>query len=1708
MEGNLDMIPDIAVQEDHENKQRRRLSSTFSLYQSERETFFSSACTLFREIVKVQINSLLFFFFQNIIVLFQLISSWFYGFFPLVWDKSHFAGKLIIGINCILQFSNNNDSESLNLPGVIIPFVINLLIDIFFFSLLLLLKKRGLISHQTAIAASLTFQFLLLIIYLPTFSGFASTCKFVAEKDPVAITFFILYIFVIGLMVVLFRLLSSVIYYPSNPSISLIATYNGKHFANIFFFEGIKIILVKFTELYDKWFFILVLIAHILFVSYQIYDLLSFPFVRFWCMPFFFGIYSCIITIDILTTASLFGPEITLIRFIIPIAVFICSWVISYFIFRKRYNSIAELLNPKLITDLEKIRYYEELPIKSIRQATTYIRVGFSKLIPSAIDGWLEIILARQYHNFDLWLLAGNLISFFPCNKQHLEECIDKLSVMHTSSTANKVLFARLIQILHSRERLSSTENDDKREEMRAITQNAINSIKTFWKDVSEKNDRIPTSRIYSIAGIIDYAKWNWNEVLSMYPNDPYLVDIYSCFLVECLGKFKTGLKWKLKSIYLESGYHDEIDPLFKSFIISMPRAWNDHLVDYFGNLQKESTTRNTSFEIMSAQGQLEKDIDSGHFDREAEKVYRWPQLRFCLTKAVSHYLPRGLFLCRFLKYFAFLCWFVLLIYMTIFYTQSFNDIIIPYEHMENFITIRIGLDELRNIIFFNFANKKGLVFDDDLYHSFLPEEAFHEGNYRTFNYLNSSNSFKIWSETIISSFIQIYKINPDISNNDQVSRVFDMFLNESIPRLRKKENLEKSVIRNISSKDAIIYLLWNYHFYSSITNDEYDSFLSNSTIYETTYLHPYYTSFSDQILADLVSQAYENSDSVKYLITVFIFLKLFVPLLILVPVIIIPLIIIHLNTLKVFKILKTVDADSAKVASQKLSKLSKFSIDYSSVNKTQSKRNTIIILIVLYTFFMIVPFVLCIFAFLVMRDYINYCTNLIDLCRFGSQRECIASEIFSYALMISISLNLDDDEFMEFIQKGVHMDILYQEAIDMLNSYSSTFFHGYDGKEGIYSSSSKIRNLHLIDKCNADLSQADLHPYYKCIGLERLISSFEFYSSSFASFNTFQKPDMKGELFVNLVHLSSGELYRNLNESRNYMYELIQYSLSYTRKVTISLLIVSIISIAINIFVDFFLEHELLQNLNAMLILLLHLPSPTIAENPSLYKIFINNKKSDDDKNSAEDEDKDQLVDPKQIIFNTTQTPIMCIGDEFIIEAVNKAFRVAFDYSSEQLVGKKLTSFIENPLKDKIRSQGGATYRSNLVSQDNINEIDENAAEFRSEYRTEIRSDGNDSLVKYTNEEKGAIRMYEKMRNNNGPHVNSRSKYPIQCICGNDSIINTTVTVYPVHDADNKSTISNFILKIENNRQFKDVQRKLEEANSQYNHLLQQLIPRELDNYLKDKNLDVAFSAKCVTVVAVLALDPFDDLNEVNDKFSDIMQSIENTASNHPPFMKMKCLFHILMFIGGLFSNNNENENGEIIEDKKDEENDNQKENNNNLQNNQNANNNNNNNQNQNQSDDAINANTQNKNENASNNNNNNSNANDNHKTENEENALHANVSIELAKDVRKVLNKILPAQIPEDTRSDSMSSFRIGKSKYAIAIATGGPVVCCLTGEKHKSFEIVGDVIDNVFDLLSYAPPKSIIIKESTKKLLNQDNMKDLEIGPDVSNERTYVL
>ena len=1524
---------------------------------SQKSSFYHFISVIFDELTHLNINSDIFFFIQALIVFVQILSANWYSFLPEIWDKSTIFGKIILGINCLLMLNSTNDPQTVPYAQILIPFIWNLFIIVFTLSLYLVLKNSGTIKKPVSYLSFFVYQFMIYVGFFPTIAAFGLTFKFLVQKNSFAITFFILYLFIIAFLIMVLYIVGKLLNFCTNPTISKVANYNGLHTFFLFLSNGITMILANMASLFQKWFYAIAFLAHIAFMIYHIFNLFSFPLVKISFLNGFSAFCSATISTDIIALISIFSNLIShMVLFLVPIGVFLVGLVVFYFIFKVYIANITKLFHPEnLETDIYD--YIQDFPCDSVQKALAFIRIGFSQLQPFVLDGSLGQVLATRFKSFDLWMLTTNLVAFFPSLKLQLNDGITNLKSMFSKSIIDNIMIDRLIKIEQSRAMVSTNEINSVIREMEIKTSEPLNLIKQFWNEISNHDDRATLSSIHEISTALADAKHSWDEILLLYPNESKLADEYANFLIECYGKFEAGIIWKLKSSHLEKGMISGLDKLFQSFVISMPRIWYDKIVDRLGNLHLSHSNEAPNYTISTttnAQDKLEEDLEAGMLEKTAYQIFQWPQLRMSLTRATSHYRPKGLNIFRIFKYIAFLLWIVLLLVATVYYSSTFDDFIVSYTRMELLNEIRLSLSVLRNLIFLNFAKHKGILYTEQEYQSALPKSALEEQ--LQYNYINFSQSFKEWSDDCLDSLMELYYTFSDSGlSGVNVTRIVTAFLAKSFHKVQIIETDESSTA---SEKSAIISLLWYYDSCSDMNGEVYDNLINSSVFSKTALLHLKYSTLSDEVMQDFALQAQENMMVVQNFIRQLIIIVNVLTIVICLPFLYIPIIIMLIDSNRLLHALKFVKPDGAKAASKQISLKSEQNIDLSAVVKSHSTSAIIIGFFILYSFLFIVVIVLTSVAYALLKSDGYFLGELVDLSRYGTNRNSLVSEIFGYVLMCTLaSLTNDQSSLLQEILPDIERS--YETASTLLSTYHSYFFRGYNNTEGVYTISPELRDFHNDDKCDNTGSQVNMHSYYSCISLDRLISTFILYSSYFADDPTYT---LKGENFINLQHMSTAELFRDTKTSRIMMKDIVINTSSGSENNSMILLIIALLIIIINIFINYHLEKKLMLSLKSIMILIRHLPPPFVADTQELIDVLLVKK----------EETKEAIFDPYQIIFNTTETPIICVGDGFIIETINKSFRNAFHYSNDQLLGRKLTSLI-------------------------------------------IQPENNDK--ERTIEEQGAVKLYEKMELMLEQNEDMQCSYPINCICGDEQVVSTSVNAFPVHDKLNH--INNFLLLIDDRRESSEIELKLESTRRENATLMSQLIPHDVGIFMADKNEDYVFSCNCSTAISIQIFNSIELQNENNDKLDDIFVQIENISKNYPSILKIKTLFDSLFFVSGLFS------------------------------------------------------------------------------TDKDEYPNNASNAIEFAKQARDEILNLLP-------QSD--------KSIVEISIISGGPLICGLEGDKYKYFDVIGQMINQLLELQSVTPPNKILITESTKILLadNNDiiNFNELENGPMFLDDKTYML
>ena len=1419
-----------------------------------RSSFINSLFVVFDEVTKLHIQSFFFYLPRFLFLIIEFFDVIFFTYLPTSWNDSTGIGKVMVNLNGVIAIGQTNNSQNLNYLKTFFPLFYNLVIFAFFVFIIVHARRNGIIPKPMAYIAAFFFQILLFIGYIPTFVGFAHIFKFLYLREPIAILAFFLYIFSITFITTGIIFVSRLTCFCPNPTKYSFTTFNGGHIPLNLIINGVTIDIMKVAELVSDWFYIFAIILNICLVSYLIYDLFGFPFVKIWVNKFFAAVYTMQITSDIVTLLFISGIYIhPLLRLLLPIGILIVSYIVFHFIFQFQIKKIEVLLDSEVSADTNIFNYCESLNITTVKQITTYTRVGLSLTKPLIIVGTFSFIMGQKFNSYEYYLLVASIMTFIPSNKPFLNNCIEKLSSMEPNNIINKLLYQRLLKINQGFEFVSSGDIQYRLQMVMDKTQESIRQIKKFWFDVSKQDKNVNViNSINSISSLIKETNALWKDSLILYPNEPKVAYEYSNFLLECKGKFETAIIWQLKSMNMEQGISFEINQLFRAFAIALPNVYWNGIVDKLGNIKFEFARNNLSAYsgiTIPDDGKRTEDIEAEMIAKVADNTLKWPNLRMQFSKATENYKPLGLPLGISLKYLAFIGWMILLIIQILFFLDTPVSVNDTYNRMDYISGLRSGIASLNSIVFLNFARQKGLLFTEEEYKNALPKEAIDEEAYGLINVSNFSASFDEILHFTIGTYIKFYKTFAGKDTYRQsISYSLAPFHDEFITQTRIINQEEQT--RITSPKNAFIFLIWNYFQYSNFFNSSEDNFFNSSSVYESIKLHIEFSQGIDVALSNYSNQVDVYYSQLKHYIEFFFYFDSILIIFVAIPLISLPFLLISFEINKSMKAIKSINPKGALAASQSLSINNDLKINFKTVIENENSTFKFILIIILSIFLHIVIIVLSTISCDVLISQTVNNVNIIKISRYALICQSLIFEILSYVSSISIYSQVENQFFPVQIVESV-----YLRAIRLVEEYENLFILGDNNIEGIYSFSDEIRDLYTNDKCTYDSNSAILHNYYKCASFTRLIRIFLNYAQDFSdSYSVGLTLD--NNQFINFLHLTSVEMYNNLADLHRLIDSLIQNQYNITLGIPLLLLVISLLLIIIDMVVDFYLQRKILRFLHTIFILIRHVPPTVIAETPEIINILVH---------KTNENQITRAFDPKQLIFQETQYPIIFLGSNYIIEIVNQSFMDVYKYKIEQVVGQFLYNIIENP----------------------INSIDSND--------TKIPKG-------LSPEDQGAVKMYRKLKYMFENNTEVRCNYPIKCICGNGKEMRTVVSAHPIRNQ--YDLINNFVLILEDRRENNEIEDKLENLQNTYSALLSQLIPQKISLLLKNKGNNFSLKLDQVTLTAVQVFDGY-NLIDINLKYLSTYSSIiENVAKSFPSLIRVKTLYDTFIYIGGILSN------------------------------------------------------------------------------------------------------------------------------------------------------------------------------------------------------------
>ncbi|KAH0786374.1 Adenylate and Guanylate cyclase catalytic domain containing protein [Histomonas meleagridis] len=238
------------------------------------------------------------------------------------------------------------------------------------------------------------------------------------------------------------------------------------------------------------------------------------------------------------------------------------------------------------------------------------------------------------------------------------------------------------------------------------------------------------------------------------------------------------------------------------------------------------------------------------------------------------------------------------------------------------------------------------------------------------------------------------------------------------------------------------------------------------------------------------------------------------------------------------------------------------------------------------------------------------------------------------------------------------------------------------------------------------------------------------------------------------------------------------------------------------------------------------------------------------------------------QVIYDYLPTAIITIGNDKTINSMNEAAKTILKFPRAQIIGQKIDGIIKQVDGDE----------NTLESQNDI------------------------SSYKFYQaiEEKLLIENEEK-----SIHISN-----LEFLRGDNKIIQCDTIIYGIYDF-LQDTASSFLIFFKDQTEDFQLQTEIQKAKDKVDHLMNQLIPSDVQGFIREDHQDFSFISKNVTIIAIQICGFFDTLKK-NDQedylhlITKLYERFDHICNLHPPFIRQRQTPDIYLAISGLFESEN----------------------------------------------------------------------------------------------------------------------------------------------------------------------------------------------------------
>lgn len=1066
-----------------------------------------------------------------------------------------------------------------------------------------------------------------------------------------------------------------------------------------FALTSISVIFTVICKWFDSWFYILIVVIHILVISYLLYRVTFLPFPILWKNAVAFALGMTVVTLDvnyiIISIFKSFTYNYTI--YVALVATVVWS-VISHFAFKKKFSKLKIILTDEDDDKDELFNLFSQLKIgKDYHHTMQFLAVGMSEICDYFVDGTLfQFIMDHAIDEQTIALLL-QVLTYFPAEYNKLNAVYKKLSSKPKLGFVNRFLIFQIAKIKSRRLVTNTGETNETVYRLRTLNDECRLLMRSFWEKTYCKSDflSILDAKINDTGNYMEF-------ILENNPNNIAINTEYLNFLSDISCEFDKAIAQSIRTDAISDGKNFNIDVCFRSVVTKFPRYIKDGVLDENGMkaapenedqledspLTHGLTRRDSEFfdNLMLNPQMINLDTNSGEnyskvkgIDAEKEefvanKLIKDSAGRLAFFNALhdskpvqSYYIVIFSTLCVILQLVLFV-----LIFVRIRSTFDWRDL--PQTSMlySGGSTFFLQYSHLYSLL--HWANNTGrwvknsallgnISMDPDEY--ILPEIDI-KGNYDNliFQTITVSMQFiKIVVDSIAEKdgILDGYQFAPQL-----IKQEYDFYeCNDGVPHGTIKTSIKEKEIHTAMCQKIIVGTL-----------------LQNGTAQNIFQMNAYCNIHMNLYgITEIIQQELESMKNYSVARSipsskVFNFYLIFGITLSIVFSLIPISVLIYFFKRSLNKILAVLLSlpnnikEQAKESIMVCGYVSSSAVD-GKIEKRSRKWQAIINIIIIVA--------ICLFILFSCHRGMNLNTDIANMdiwFYYNCKRFNLLSTVTNDALLLiilngSIPQNITDRQTITTRIK---------KNLDAILKVNNILINGDGDIKPQIGFDAKLDELILENNCDLGRNPESIHDMYGCSSMNSILLTYRNFVNDIILDPDSFKGDMHNELVVNLIHMVEIHLYPYMLQNLNRITQI--YREKYDEFVSQFIILVTIGAIASVVNFLFSMTYVIAFNQvwRTMLRLIQRLPPLYVASSQPILNYFkyhtIHN--SDDD---------NEMPMSKSVVFNASQA-IIITNQHGIIEIINPSVTHNFGLTPDQMLGQLITNFAPPEEKGKIISQ------------------------------------------------------------------------------------------------------------------------------------------------------------------------------------------------------------------------------------------------------------------------------------------------------------------------------------------------------------------------------------------------------------------------------------